>query len=311
MQTASPNPAPSDDAATAVTLIGCGYVGTLVAQLEQTADRICTAVSHNRLHGAQLAQLGLTVHTADLDNIASLNTLSLDGVDLYYFAPPPATGQRDTRLRNLRTACRHRTHPRRLVLISTSGVYGDCQGDWVDETRPPNPQTDRARRRLDAEHTAQAWAAHDGFPLSILRVPGIYGPDRLPLTRLRRGSPVLNEHESPWSNRIHVDDLARACLAARRCVTGGTFNIADGNPSTMTDYFNQTADALAIPSPPQISLAQAQRQLSPQMCSYLTESKRLDITRLRHVLGVTPVFTDLRRGLADAVRRQTTQRGTP
>ena len=228
MQTASPNPAPSDDAATAVTLIGCGYVGTLVAQLEQTADRICTAVSHDRRHGTQLAQLGLTVHTADLDNIASLNTLSLDG-----------------------------------------------------------------------------------FPLSILRVPGIYGPDRLPLTRLRRGSPVLNEHESPWSNRIHVDDLARACLAARRCVTGGTFNIADGNPSTMTDYFNQTADALAIPRPPQISLAQAQRQLSPQMCSYLTESKRLDITRLRHVLGVTPVFTDLRRGLADAVRRQTTQRGTP
>ena len=206
---------------------------------------------------------------------------------------------------------RRRTHPRRLVLISTSGVYGDCQGDWVDETRTPNPQTDRARRRLDAEHIAHAWATHDGFPLSILRVPGIYGPDRLPLARLRRGLPVLNEHDSPWSNRIHVDDLARACLAAMQCTTGGTFNVADGNPSTMTDYFNQTADALAIPRPPQIAPAQAQHQLGPEMCSYLAESKRLDITRLRHILGVTPVFTDLRHGLADAVRRQTLHRTAP
>ena len=311
MAHAAANPTPTGDAATAVTLIGCGYVGVRVAQLEQAAGRACAAVSHQQRHAAELAQLGLTVHRADLDHIANLKTLPLDGADLYYFAPPPAAGQQDTRLRNLRAACQDRAQPRRLVLISTTGVYGDCQGAWVDETRTPNPQTDRARRRLDAERTARDWATRNRFPLSILRVPGIYGPHRLPLTRLQRGLPVLHETASPWSNRIHVDDLARACLAAMRCAAGGIFNVADGRPSTMTDYFNQAADALNLPRPRQISPAQAQQQLSPEMRSYLAESKRLDITRLRRVLGVAPIFADLGHGLADAVRRQSPQYPQP
>jgi nucleoside-diphosphate-sugar epimerase len=136
----------------------------------------------------------------------------------------------------------------------------------------------------------------------ILRVPGIYGPGRLPRERLTRGLPVLREDESPWSNRVHVDDLARACLAAaRRGRPGGVYNISDGHPSTMTDYFNRVADASGLPRPPQITAAEARTRMSEGMQSYLAESKRLDNRRMREELGVEPQYPDLARGLAACI----------
>jgi nucleoside-diphosphate-sugar epimerase len=132
-------------------------------------------------------------------------------------------------------------------------------------------------------------------------VPGIYGPQRLPRLRLERRLPILAEAESPYSNRIHVDDLIRACLAAADSDFSGVVHVSDGHPSTMTDYFNRVADALGLPRPKQISRDEAQQILSAEMLSYLAESKRLDITRMRTVLGVVPAYADLDRGLRDCV----------
>lgn len=229
---------------------------------------------------------------------ASLCHLPIAGSELFYFAPPPTSGITDPRLAAFTAALPAESLPRRFVLISTTGVYGDCRGEWVTEDRPPDPQADRARRRLDAEHTLRAWSTQTGVPIVILRVAGIYGPGRLPEKRLRRGEPVLREEESPWSNRIHVDDLARACVAAmQRGRPESVYNATDGHPATMTDYFNRAADALGLPRPAQIAMADAHGRLSEGMLSYLAESKRLDNRRLREELGVRLAYPDLASGL--------------
>jgi len=186
-----------------------------------------------------------------------------------------------------------------VVYISTTGVYGDCGGAWVDESRPVNPLAPRAKRRWDAECAWQAWRKASGRELVILRVPGIYGPDRLPLERLRAGLPLVRESEAPYTNRIHADDLAEVCVAAmRRGHDGEVYNACDGHPGTMTDYFNRIADLAGLPRPPQIPLAEATERLSEGMLSYLRESRRLDNRKMREELGVTLRYPSLEQGLA-------------
>lgn len=278
---------------------GCGYVGRHVARCVQAEGRVVTALARSEKSIELLRAQGLQTVRVDLDNPASLAVLPVQGALIYYFAPPPSTGTIDPRIKNFLNAITDATHPARIVLISTSGVYGDCQGEWVTENRPPRPDSDRARRRLDAEQKLSAWGEGHAVPVVILRVPGIYGPGRLPEKRLRAGEPVLCEQESPWSNRIHIEDLVRACLAAgERGRPNAVYNISDGHPTTMTDYFNRVADALGLMRPPQITLAQARAELSEGMQSYLAESKRLDNRRMREELGVEPRYPDLAQGLA-------------
>lgn len=285
-----------------VLIVGCGYVGRRVALAEMREGRSVAALVRSEASASELHDLGVQAYRADLDGLASAAAYPAAGVLLYYFAPPPPTGVTDPRLRNFLASLTPATLPKRIVLISTSGVYGDCRGDWVDEDRPPLPRADRARRRLDAENELRAWSSRHAVDTVILRVPGIYGPARLPRARIVAGEPVLRAAESPWSNRVHIDDLVSACLAAARSGrSGAAYNVADGTPTTMTDYFNRVADALGLPRPPQIGLAEAGPRLGEGMRSYLAESKRLDIRRLRNELGVVPQYPDLVRGLAACV----------
>jgi nucleoside-diphosphate-sugar epimerase len=137
----------------------------------------------------------------------------------------------------------------------------------------------------------------------ILRVPGIYAHDRLPIRRLREGLPVLAEADSPFTNRIHADDLARVCIAAmKRGRPGAAYNVSDGHPTTMTDYFNRVADCLGLPRPPVVDRSTARQALSPSMLSFLEESKRLDNRRMREELGVELIYPDLVAGLAAGCR---------
>jgi len=282
-----------------VFLVGCGYVGRRVARELQADGRMVTALTRSEKSFILLRAQGLQAVNGDLDHPASLAVLPVQGALIYYFAPPPSTGTTDPRMQHFLNAITETTRPARIVLISTSGVYGDCQGEWVTEDRPPRPDGDRARRRLDAEQQLRAWGEAHAVPVVILRVPGIYGPGRLPVQRLRAGEPVLREQESPWSNRVHIEDLVRACLAAgERGRPNAVYNISDGHPTTMTDYFNRVADALGLERPPQITLAQARAELSEAMQSYLAESKRLDNRRMRAELGVEPRYPDLIQGLA-------------
>jgi len=280
-----------------ITIIGCGYVGTrLAGQIEQQAPSLL-AVVRNATSAQRLEKLGIAARALDLDSEPSP---PLTGHWVFYFAPPPSSGHTDSRIAHWLDSLGAQT-PAKIVLISTTGVYGDCGGRWISEAEPVHPQSDRARRRVDAEQRLQRWCGERQLPCAIVRVPGIYGPGRLPRARLQRQLPVLAEGDSPFSNRIHVDDLVRACLAAADSDFTGIVHVSDGHPSTMSDYFNRVADALGLPRPPQITREEAQHSLSREMLSYLAESKRLDITRMRSVLGVEPDYPDLDEGLAQCV----------
>jgi nucleoside-diphosphate-sugar epimerase len=280
-----------------ITIIGCGYVGTRLArQIKAQAPRLLGVV-HSEASARHLQDLGISARRMDLDTDPSP---PVDGHGVFYFAPPAPSGRGDERIGHwLHSLAKQR--PAKIVLISTTGVYGDCGGRWITEAAPLNPHTDRASRRVDTERQLQQWCDSRRVAYAILRVPGIYGPRRLPRARLEQGLPVLAEAESPYSNRIHVDDLIRACLTAANSDFTGVVHVSDGHPSTMTDYFNRVADALGLPRPEQISSEKAQHSLSKEMLSYLVESKRIDITRMRTVLGVEPEYTDLDRGLSDCV----------
>ena len=186
------------------------------------------------------------------------------------------------------------------MLLSTTAVYGDCQGKWIDESKPVNPQTDRGKRRLDAENTLREWATQHNVGYVILRVSGIYGPGRLPIERLQQGLPILREDQAPFSNRIHQDDLAMVCVvAAEKAPNGAIYNVCDGHPSTMSHYFKSVAQALGLPLPPEIDRDKAQQQLSAGMLSYLSESRRMTNEKLLRELDVTLQYPDLAAGLSD------------
>ena len=189
--------------------------------------------------------------------------------------------------------------PRRIVYISTSAVYGDCQGAWITESQAVNPATARGHRRLDAEQQLRAWCSARNTQWILLRVPGIYGPGKLPLARIRKGTPVLREEDSPFTNRIHADDLAAVCVAAMHSTQANTiYNVSDGHPSNMTDYFFSVADAAGLPRPPTVSRKESQRVLSAGMLSFLNDSRRMSNSKMLDELAVTLLYPDLGAGLS-------------
>lgn len=281
-----------------VLIIGCGDTGRRIADRCLASGDFVVAATRSSDRHEQLAAVGIEAQLLDLDNGPDDTTLPSADI-VYMLVPPGGHGSHDPRTAGLLTLLERSGLPQRFVYISTTGVYGDCGGDWVSETRPRQPQTDRAWRRAAAEQQLEIWSERQGLKLVILRVPGIYGPGRLPTARLERGEPVLHENESPWSNRIHIDDLAAAAvIAGTRARTSGIYNVSDGRPTTMTDYFNRVADACSLPRPPQISREQAEQQLSVNMLAFLNESRRIDNTRLLRELKIQLRYPDLDSGLA-------------
>ena len=281
-----------------VLIVGCGYVGRHVARRLRDAGCAVTGVVRSQQSAELLAELSIVPIVADLDESSTVVALPVANNALFYFVPPPATGDSDLRLRNFLATLSMKKLPTRIVYISTSGVYGDCQGDWIDESQPLNPTSSRAKRRADAESALSEWSRETGCPAMTLRVPGIYGPGRLPLERLRAGLPLLREADSPYTNRIHVDDLAATCVAAMtRGVPGAVYNVSDGHPSNMTDYFNQIADYARLPRPPTVGRDEADAVLTSGMRAFMDESKRLVNRRMREELGVTLRYPNLKAGL--------------
>lgn len=277
-----------------VLIVGCGDIGRRVARRYLAAGTAVTGIVRSESSGNRLEALGATAIVWDLDEPAQPVSLPDNKAGLFYFAPPPAQGDTDTRLTHFLQVADPARFATRLVYISTSGVYGDCRGEWINEERAANPQTGRARRRYAAETALAKWSRSCGVPVIILRVPGIYAADRLPESRLRSGLPVLREQDSPYTNRIHAEDLADVCIAAaERGTPGAVYNVSDGHPTTMCDYFNRVADFLDLPRPTQLNREEAERALSDAMLSYLNESRRIDNTRMRTELGVELQYPDL------------------
>jgi nucleoside-diphosphate-sugar epimerase len=284
-----------------VSIVGCGDIGSRVARvcLDRGDDVVGWVRSDAGLQ--RLRAAGIPAVQADLDD-ASVGVPDVHGQQLFYFAPPPASGQQDKRVKRLITHLRAQGAPSRVVYLSTTGVYGDCQGQWVDETWPAAPQADRARRRLDAEMQWRAWSRESETELVILRVAGIYGPGKLPIKRLASRQPMVSEQDAPITNHIHTEDLVQVCLAAmQRGRSGEVYNVCDGHPASMTDYFNQVADFLRLPRPPIISMAEAERQLSPGMLAYLRESRRLSNRKLLQELDLELLYPNLQQGLPACV----------
>ncbi len=188
--------------------------------------------------------------------------------------------------------------PTRFVYISTSGVYGDCGGALVDEMRAVNPQSPRARRRVDAEAQLALWCNLRGVALVILRAPGIYAADRLPLERLRAGTPVLRDADDVYTNHIHADDLAAICVRALEdAAPGGIYNASDDSLLKMAAWFDLVADRAGLPRPPRIARADAAGRVPPELLSFMSESRRLDNTRLKRTLAVSLRYSTVKEGL--------------
>ena len=236
---------------------------------------------------------------ADLDRPETLAPLVGWADAVLHTAPPPASGEGDPRTAHLLEAIgRGGIIPARVVYLSTTGVYGDCGGALVDETRPVNPQTARAKRRVDAESRLQRWCAEKGAALIVLRVPGIYAADRLSIDRLRAGIPVLREEDDVYTNHIHADDLAAICIRAMEdSAPAGVYNASDDSKLRMSEWFDLLADRSGLPRPPRIARAAAGGRISPEMLSYTGESRRLVNAKLKRELGVRLAYPTVYEGV--------------
>ena len=260
-----------------------------------------TAVTSSPQRRAELRAQGIRPLVANLDDPASLRRLSGLATRVVHLAPPPGEGWTDARTRALVAVLRRRAPPVALVYGSTSGVYGDCRGEWVSESRPARADTPRARRRVDAERAVRFLGRTPGSRVSILRIPGIYALDRdggTPRGRLLKGTPVLCEADDVFTNHIQADDLARGCLAALwRGRAQRVYNINDDSQMKMGDYFDLAADLFGLPRPPRIARSTAQTELPLMLLSFMSESRRLDNTRMKRELRLRLRYPQVATGL--------------
>ncbi len=265
-----------------VLIAGAGYSGRPLADALKSNGHTVTALARSGHPNVQIYDL-------DSPNPA----VALPAVERVVFLAPPAEGDPEPRLCRLLDALPE--PPERLVLASTSGVYGDCEGRLIDESEPVKPTSDRARRRVIQERTALH--ANVGRRI-VLRISGIYGPGRLPLERLAAGDQVIHENEAHPGNRIHVDDLVRVLLAATEHPDAdGIYNVADGNFISGTGFYQRVATLAGLPQPQQISRAEAQQTFSPMRYSFLSDARKLDTRRLTDELGVELAYRDLDAGI--------------
>jgi len=261
------------------------------------------ALTRSREKFSEIRRLGATPILGDLDHPKSLSRIAGLADLILHFAPPQNSGAADKRTRNLLAALgKAEILPQRLVYISTSGVYGDCHGEWVAETRASAPQSARGIRRAYAEKLLRNWSRRTGAQVSILRVPGIYGTDRLPLERIQKGTPALHQAEDSYTNHIHKDDLARlAVIALYRGKPCRVYNASDDSMLKMGDYFDLVADSFGMPRPPRVSREEAQQCISPAMLSFMAESRRLANTRIKQELKYKLIYPDVASGVQAAL----------
>jgi nucleoside-diphosphate-sugar epimerase len=283
-----------------VLIVGCGDVGQRVVRLLQGRWRVL-ALTSSPARVPALRALGVRPLLGNLDDAATLARLAGLADAVLHLAPPPGHGAGDPRTAALLQALARSPRVRRIVYGSTSGVYGDADGARFDETRATAPASDRARRRVDAETRLRWHGRRFGVAVTILRIPGIYAGDRPgghPRERLARGTPVLRAEDDVYTNHIHADDLARACIAAlHRGLPQRIVHASDDTEMKMGDYFDLAADLCGLPRPPRITRDEARQQLPAMQMSFLSESRRLDNRRLREELRVTLRYATVRDGL--------------
>lgn len=285
-----------------VLIVGCGYVGSrLAVRLQSTFD--VTGIVRSADSAASLERKGIRAVTVDFDRVRLETHIPerLEQAAIFYLAPPTPQGESDLRLdRFFQLAT---VPPAAFVYMSTTGVYGDTKGALVDESTPVDPLTERARRRVSAEEMARVWCHERRVRRVVLRVPGIYGPGRLQLERLRSREPVVRPEDAGISNRIHVDDLVEACVAAAANPDArGVYNVTDGNSCSSTEFLDRVAQLANLPPPPRVSMDEAQLTFSPERLSYINESRRVSNDRMLKHLGVKLRYADMDEGIRQSLK---------
>jgi len=280
-------------------IAGCGYIGGRVARLYRDLGAEVTCMLRSPELASTLSGEGFSTVACSLDKADEIPSLDTAGSVLHYLVPPPGGGIADTRARNFIAALHLVPKPSKIIYVSATSVYSEVAGGVVTEQSATEPSSAMGKRRLDAETAFLQYGVATGTPVVILRVSGIYGPGRLPLMQISQGQALLKEEESGPSNRIHADDLASVCLAAAESAEAGEiFNVSDGQPTSMTSYFNACADALKMPRQPQVPLDEARLVMSPLMFSYVSESRVIDNSRMLKRLKVNLRYPDIQTGLA-------------
>ena len=282
-----------------ILIVGCGDVGRRVVRLLERRYRLFALVRSETV-ADELRGVGVVPITGDLDDPHTLDALGGIAPIVLHLAPPPGDGAIDSRTRALVRAL-HGVE--RFVYVSTSGVYGDAAGAWVDETRATDATTGRARRRVDAEQRLRIWARTHGVALTILRVPGIYAGDRLPLARLAARTPVLDADADVFTNHIHADDLARAIVVA--IARGGPqriYHTVDDSGLRMGDWFDLVADTFGLERPERVDRPTLAARVPSTLLSFMSESRRLSNARMKDELGLRLTYPTVREGLAAARR---------
>lgn len=275
-----------------VLVVGTGYVGRRF--LKRHSSSAVLGLSRSSLESSR------PVRTYDLDAGGELPVLLPNHYTVLYTVPPSSRSEADVRLAGLLRELS--PAPQRFVYISTTGVYGNCDGASVDEDTPVNAESGRAKKRVAAEELLRTWGAQHNCDIFLLRAPGIYGPDRLGTERIRDGLPVIAEKDTGPGNRIHVDDLVTCCEAA---VAGdapaGIYNVGDGDHRSSTWFSNEVARQCGLEPPPTISMAAAEREFSPMRLSFLRESRRVNTQKMRRILGVTPRYGNAEDGIRASI----------
>jgi nucleoside-diphosphate-sugar epimerase len=284
-------------------IVGFGDIGFRVAAMlsqekEIAVDALIRNLDAEKKSRAMRAGTHGNVRACegDLSNAASMaefqgiaHTAAYDTV--FHFAPPPNSGNADTHTEHLLSTLP--ASVKRLIYISTTGVYGDCGGASIDESQALQPATDRAKRRVAAETTLRTWCAARDVVLTILRAPGIYAEDRLPIERLRAQTPALRDEDDVFTNHIHAHDLANSAIHAVFQASTDVFNIVDDSDMKMGAYFDLVADHLGVPRAPRISRDDAARVISPAMLSFMRESRRIQNEKMKRLL-IAPGETTFR-----------------
>lgn len=278
-------------------IVGCGDVGLRLLPLLRQYFRIFALTSQTERH-AELRAAGAIPIIANLDAPRSLARLANLAPNIIHLAPPRSDAETDTRTRNLIAILPDKS---RLVYVSTSGVYGDCAGALFDETRPVHPNNPRAKRRVAAEALLRAWAVRSRSSLAILRVPGIYAADRLPIERLRKATPALLDEDDVYTNHIHADDLAKLIkLALFRAAPCRVYHAVDDSDLKMGDYFDLVADSFQLPRVPRLPYVELVKQVSPMLLSFMSESRRMKNNRIKQELGARLTYPTVRQGILSA-----------
>ena len=282
-------------------ILGCGDIGQrIVKELVSRGDSpdLISGFVNSRASELKLKDLGINAYVFDADNLAGDLSMCAEA-DVYYTIAPQKSGLNDLRSAAIIKAFkRNAIRPNKLVLISTTGLYGDCGGDWVTEESPIKPQTERGQRRLDSERQWLSWGAECNVGVVILRVPGIYARSRLPRARLQKGTPVVKASECGFSNRVHADDLANMCVEAMLKATNGEiYNASDGQPGKIPEYLQAAAESLGLPALAEISMLQAQSELSSGMLSYLNESRKISNEKILSDLAIELRYPDFKVGI--------------